>query len=185
MSNITKIRIAAACSMLMGTTWIVGLFAVGVLTFTFQVIFCVLNSLQGFFIFVFYCARARDVRKEWLKFLGMEQDVGSSTGAGTFRFMKSSRSSSRAAKKSSRSSSSAAKKKSYRDVKNSDSRSTKTKSTELTLSREGDTMPLFSKDKEKLGLFRDEKCYSNIPCEESVVLLHYKSKSSIKKETEV
>ena len=174
MSNITKIRIAAACSVLMGTTWIIGLFAVGVLTFAFQVIFCVLNSLQGFFIFVFYCARSKDVRKEWLRFLGMEQDVGSSTGAGTFRVTKSSRSSSRAAKK-----------KSNRGVKNSDSKSTKTTSSALTLSKEGDTMPLFSKDKEKRELFFGEKCHDDIPGQESVVLLHYKSRSSVKKETEV
>ena len=65
MENVTKVRIAAALSVLMGTTWIVGLFAVGELTLTFQIIFCVFNSIQGFFIFVFYCARNQDVQNEW------------------------------------------------------------------------------------------------------------------------
>ena len=60
-----KVRMAAALSVVMGTTWIVGLFAVGKLTLSFQVIFCIFNSLQGFFIFIFYCARVKDVREEW------------------------------------------------------------------------------------------------------------------------
>ena len=60
-----KVRMAAALSVLMGTTWIVGLFAIGKLTLAFQIIFCVLNTLQGFFIFVFYCARIKDVPDEW------------------------------------------------------------------------------------------------------------------------
>ena len=76
-----KVRMAAALSVVMGTTWIIGLFAVGKLTLAFQIIFCVLNTLQGFFIFVFYCARIKDVRdewkrcfKEWKKCLGCETE---------------------------------------------------------------------------------------------------------------
>ena len=56
---------AATLSVVMGTTWIVGFFAVGKLTLSFEVIFCIFNSLQGFFIFIFYCARVKDVREEW------------------------------------------------------------------------------------------------------------------------
>ena len=77
-----KVRMAAALSVLMGTTWIIGLFAIGKLTLAFQIIFCVLNTLQGFFIFVFYCARIKDVRnewkrcfKEWNKCFGCETEV--------------------------------------------------------------------------------------------------------------
>ena len=81
MSNVTKIRIFVACSTLMGTTWIIGLFAIKELTFPFQLIFCVLNSLQGFFIFVFYCVRAPDVRREWMKCFGKGDEARSSTGA--------------------------------------------------------------------------------------------------------
>ena len=65
MKMITKVRIIASLSVLMGSTWIFGLFAVGKLTLPFQMIFCALNSLQGFFIFTFYCARNKDVRNEW------------------------------------------------------------------------------------------------------------------------
>ena len=65
MENITKVRIAASLSALLGTTWIFGLFAVGKLTLTFQIIFCLFNSLQGLFIFTFYCARNKDAQNEW------------------------------------------------------------------------------------------------------------------------
>ena len=65
MEKITKVRIAASLSVLLGTTWIFGLFAVGKLTLTFQIIFCLFNSLQGLFIFIFYCARNTDAQNEW------------------------------------------------------------------------------------------------------------------------
>ena len=75
----TKVRITAACSVLMGVTWIVGLFAVEELTLTFQIVFCVFNSLQGFFIFVFYCARNKDVLREWKRCFGCRSEEYSST----------------------------------------------------------------------------------------------------------
>ena len=74
MDWIAKVRIAAGCSILMGLTWVIGLFAVADLKFAVQVLFCVFNSLQGFFIFIFYCARNQDVRKEWLSCCGCSKD---------------------------------------------------------------------------------------------------------------
>ena len=73
----TKARIVAACSVLMGVTWIVGLFAVDELTLTFQIIFCIFNSLQGFFIFVFYCAQNKEVQREWKKCFGCDTQIQS------------------------------------------------------------------------------------------------------------
>ena len=72
MTKLTKVRIAVACSVLMGTTWLIGFFALGTVKFLFQLLFCILNPLQGFFIFVFHCARSEDVRKEWMKCLTRE-----------------------------------------------------------------------------------------------------------------
>ena len=66
MTGLTMARIVAATSVLMGTTWIIGVFAVDVLTIPMQVLFCIFNSLQGFFIFIIYCARSRDARKQWM-----------------------------------------------------------------------------------------------------------------------
>ena len=40
----------------------------------FQILFCIFNSLQGFFIFLFYAARNPDVRKEWLACCGVGKD---------------------------------------------------------------------------------------------------------------
>ena len=70
MNGLTMARIVAACSVLMGTTWVIGLFAVDVLTLPVQIAFCVLNSLQGFFIFLFYGVRNSDVRKQWKSMCG-------------------------------------------------------------------------------------------------------------------
>ncbi|XP_065914251.1 adhesion G protein-coupled receptor L3-like [Dysidea avara] len=47
---------------LLGSTWVIGLFAVNEDTTIFACIFAVLNSLQGFFIFIFYVLRQDKVR---------------------------------------------------------------------------------------------------------------------------
>ena len=62
-------RIAMACSTLLGLTWLFGLLAVGSLQYTFQLLFTIFNSLQGFFIFLFYTAFNKDVQKEWMRVL--------------------------------------------------------------------------------------------------------------------
>ena len=64
---ISQSRIAFACNVLLGITWIFALLAVGKATMYFQWLFCVFNSLQGFFIFVFYTLRNQDVKKSWTK----------------------------------------------------------------------------------------------------------------------
>ena len=70
MTGLTMARIGAACSVLMGTTWIIGLFAIDVLTVPMQILFCIFNSLQGFFIFIFYCARNKDAKRQWIEIFG-------------------------------------------------------------------------------------------------------------------
>ena len=64
---IKQTRIAFACNVLLGITWVFALLAVGKATIFFQWLFCVFNSLQGFFIFVFYTVRNQDVKKAWVK----------------------------------------------------------------------------------------------------------------------
>ena len=81
MDAFTKARIATACSILMGITWILGLFAIEELKLTFQILFCVFNSSQGLLIFIFYCARNTEVQKEWKRCCGFgTEDVYSSSG---------------------------------------------------------------------------------------------------------
>ena len=70
-------RITFACTTLLGLTWVLGLLAIGELTYTFQLLFTIFNSLQGFFIFVFYTLMNKDVSKEWKKFfkIGPQSDL--------------------------------------------------------------------------------------------------------------
>ena len=65
-----KLRIVFTCSVLMGTTWVLGVFAFGELTFTFQLLFTIFNSLQGTFIFIFYCLLNKDAQNEWKRVFG-------------------------------------------------------------------------------------------------------------------
>ena len=68
----SEARIAFACNVLLGITWVLAFFAVERVTMFFQWLFCITNSLQGFFIFLFYTVRNQDVRNTWLKALGKD-----------------------------------------------------------------------------------------------------------------
>ena len=52
---------------LLGLTWIFAIFAIGEANLVFQYLFNILNSLQGFFVFIFYCCLKKDVAKLWKK----------------------------------------------------------------------------------------------------------------------
>ena len=57
---ISEARIAFACKVLLGKTWILVFFAVEEVTVAFQWLFCITNSLQGFFyLFVLHCTKSR------------------------------------------------------------------------------------------------------------------------------
>ncbi|XP_065664204.1 adhesion G-protein coupled receptor G4-like isoform X3 [Hydra vulgaris] len=64
-----KARIAFACSTLLGLTWIFAILAVGKATAVFQWLFCIFNSLQGFFVFLFYTVGNKKVKEEWMFFM--------------------------------------------------------------------------------------------------------------------
>ena len=70
---ISEARIAFACKVLLGKTWNLVFFAVEEVTAAFQWLFCITNSLQGFFIFLFYTVRNQEVRNTWLK--ALEKDL--------------------------------------------------------------------------------------------------------------
>ncbi|XP_015748569.1 PREDICTED: adhesion G-protein coupled receptor D1-like [Acropora digitifera] len=67
--NAEKLRQAAkACvvlSPLLGMTWVFGILSVTNASLVFQYIFTILNSLQGFFIFLLHVLRNADVRAEF------------------------------------------------------------------------------------------------------------------------
>ena len=63
----TSVRIAFACSVLLATAWIFGIFTIGDSRNVFQWLFCVFNSLQGLLIFLFYTVRNPEARKQWIR----------------------------------------------------------------------------------------------------------------------
>ena len=75
-----RLRIIAAFILLFGSTWIFGFLVVSNDIIAFQYIFCVLNSLQGFFVFLFYCVRNQNVRKAWSEKFGIKK-LGSGSSA--------------------------------------------------------------------------------------------------------
>lgn len=54
----------------MGTTWIFGFLAIREVKFAFQLIFCVLNAFQGFFLFLLFVTREAKVRHGWKQLCG-------------------------------------------------------------------------------------------------------------------
>ncbi|XP_038047601.1 adhesion G-protein coupled receptor G6-like [Patiria miniata] len=57
-----RLQNAVAISALMGVTWSFGFLAIEGATFTFQLLFCLANSLQGVLVFLMFCARREEVR---------------------------------------------------------------------------------------------------------------------------
>ena len=60
-----RIRIATVFAVLLGLTWSFGFLVVANNVIIFQYLFCILNSLQGFYIFIFYFIRNEYIRRLW------------------------------------------------------------------------------------------------------------------------
>lgn len=62
-----KVRLKGAISVivLLGLTWMFAIFAVGDFGLVFHYLFAIFNSMQGLFIFIFYCFMKSDVRNLW------------------------------------------------------------------------------------------------------------------------
>ncbi|XP_047141690.1 adhesion G-protein coupled receptor G2 isoform X3 [Hydra vulgaris] len=67
--NKKKVRIVFTCSLLLGTTWLFAVLAVGKARDIFQWLFCIFNSLQGLFIFFFYTVENKKVKEQWMLFM--------------------------------------------------------------------------------------------------------------------
>ena len=65
----TRVRGAISLVVLLGLTWIFAIFAVGDFGIVFHYLFAIFNSLQGLFIFIFYCLLKKDAQKCWKKSL--------------------------------------------------------------------------------------------------------------------
>ena len=62
-----RVRITLSCATLLGVTWVFGYLAIGDAHEIFQWLFCVTNSLQGLFIFIFYVLLNEALIKAWKK----------------------------------------------------------------------------------------------------------------------
>ena len=58
-----------AIMVLFGLTWVFGAFTISGASTSFQYLFTIFNSMQGFFIFVFFCVVPHDSRESWIHLL--------------------------------------------------------------------------------------------------------------------
>ncbi|XP_073523555.1 adhesion G-protein coupled receptor G2 isoform X2 [Phyllobates terribilis] len=63
------LRSVAGITFLLGITWGFGFFSFGPGRTAMMYLFTIFNSLQGFFIFFFYCVAKENVRKQWRRYL--------------------------------------------------------------------------------------------------------------------
>ena len=52
-----------------GLTWLFAIFTFTDGSFAFQLLFAIFNSLQGFFMFIFFCVLGKEARESWAQFL--------------------------------------------------------------------------------------------------------------------
>jgi 7 transmembrane receptor (Secretin family). len=60
-----RFKITLSCSALLGLTWVFAYLAIGDARELFQWLFCITNSLQGLFIFIFYVLLNKGLIKDW------------------------------------------------------------------------------------------------------------------------
>lgn len=68
-STAARLRGAISLVVLLGLTWVFAFLAVGNFGIAFHYLFALFNSLQGFFIFVFYCLLKKEAQQCWKKAL--------------------------------------------------------------------------------------------------------------------
>ncbi|GFS00568.1 adhesion G-protein coupled receptor G2 [Elysia marginata] len=78
-STVQRLRGAIGIVILLGLTWIFAIFAIGEASVVFYYLFAIFNSLQGLFIFIFYCVLKKDAMSAWKRVLPCFEEYGDST----------------------------------------------------------------------------------------------------------
>ena len=63
--RLSRFSVAFSCFIVLGLTWIFGLFAIGSIRLLFQILFCIFATLTGFFIFILYILTSKTKRSYW------------------------------------------------------------------------------------------------------------------------
>ncbi|XP_064628350.1 adhesion G-protein coupled receptor G2-like isoform X7 [Lineus longissimus] len=66
-STMTQLRGAVSVLVLLGLTWLFAFLSIGDASLAFAYIFAILNTLQGLWVFVFYCLLKKDVQHAWMR----------------------------------------------------------------------------------------------------------------------
>ncbi|XP_030834678.1 adhesion G-protein coupled receptor G6-like [Strongylocentrotus purpuratus] len=64
-----RVQNAFAISVLLGLTWLFGFLAIGGARLVVNILFLILNSLQGFFVFLMFCVRQKEIREQWVRWM--------------------------------------------------------------------------------------------------------------------
>ena len=64
-----RLRIVTAFLILFGITWIFGFLVINNSMVVFQYLFCIISSIQGLYLFIFYGIRKKKVRLFWMALL--------------------------------------------------------------------------------------------------------------------
>ncbi|XP_073342675.1 adhesion G-protein coupled receptor G2 [Pagrus major] len=64
-SSLHDLRAVAGLTVLLGLTWALAFFSFGPAKVAMMYLFSILNSLQGFFVFLFHCLMKENVRNQW------------------------------------------------------------------------------------------------------------------------
>ncbi|XP_053311847.1 adhesion G-protein coupled receptor G2 [Spea bombifrons] len=68
-TTLQDLRSVAGITVLLGITWGLAFFSWGPGKVVIIYLFTIFNTLQGFFIFIFYCVAKENVRKQWRRYL--------------------------------------------------------------------------------------------------------------------
>ncbi|XP_067675291.1 adhesion G-protein coupled receptor G6-like isoform X2 [Haliotis asinina] len=79
-STMTQLRGAVGVVILLGLTWVFAVFAIDRASTVFYYLFAITNSLQGLFIFIFYCIFKKDALTAWRRKLPCCETIDEKSG---------------------------------------------------------------------------------------------------------